>query len=68
MEYIGFLHKQVKVWPFLLHYAEIITVNILVIGLIHHKHAYFELNHVMFSGPDVNFVITYFNNIEELVM
>ncbi|XP_027919620.1 transcription factor bHLH153 isoform X2 [Vigna unguiculata] len=26
MEYIGFLHKQVKVWPFLLHYAEIITL------------------------------------------
>ena len=39
MEYIGFLHKQVKVWPFLLHYAEFIFINILVTSFIHNMHA-----------------------------
>lgn len=42
MEYIGFLHKQVKVWPFLLH-SEFITVDILVIGFIYRKHTTWTL-------------------------
>lgn len=63
MEYIGFLHKQVKVWPFLLHYAEIITVNFLLIWFHMPWAPVLGPKLCMISGPDVNFVITYLNNI-----